>query len=529
VFELSPIQGPEIGLAFFRQVPHFRVLVCGGDGTVGWVLDAIDKQNYESPPAVAILPVGTGNDLARVLSWGGGLGAVERQGGLCMVLQHIENAAVTMLDRWRVTISERNSKKIQSPDVSVKFMNNYLGIGCDAKVALDIHLLREESPEKFYNQFMNKMLYAKEGAKDIMDRTCADLPWQIRLEVDGEDIEVPEDSEGVLVTNIGSYMGGVDLWQNEDEHFDDFDPQSMHDRVLEVVSICGAWHLGKLQVGLSQARRIAQGQLIRIHTFSSFPVQIDGEPWIQPPCTLEIAHHGQAFMLKRAVEEPLGHAAAIVAEVLENAECGVGSENLQGQKNNVELRTEGDNTLKLENHSHDRLQLGYNGIENVVLTVGGLGEVAIPRISNSTKKIPPKPTSNPRKKGVPNLKDEVGERQITNGRSDKSTIEKKHILGEVTNYEAFMVDSLIYGLERKYEELEKVEIQAGTTFNSVATKVVSPLPKIVDDKVFIVHTKNLGKVDIFVPKEGDDGWTSVKKKAPHLVHPATARSRGRRI
>ena len=28
------------------------------------------------------------------------------------------------------------------------------GIGCDAKVALDIHNLREENPGKFYNQVM---------------------------------------------------------------------------------------------------------------------------------------------------------------------------------------------------------------------------------------------------------------------------------------------------------------------------------------------------------------------------------------
>lgn len=42
-------------------------------------------------------------------------------------------------------------------------------------------------------------------------------------------------------------MGGVDLWQNEEESYDNFDPQSMHDRVLEVVSISGTWHLGKLQ------------------------------------------------------------------------------------------------------------------------------------------------------------------------------------------------------------------------------------------------------------------------------------------
>lgn len=41
-------------------------------------------------------------------------------------------------------------------------------------------------------QFLNKLRYAKEGAKDIMDRTCADLPWEVRLEVDGEDIEIPK-------------------------------------------------------------------------------------------------------------------------------------------------------------------------------------------------------------------------------------------------------------------------------------------------------------------------------------------------
>lgn len=317
VFELSSSQGPEMGLYLFRKVSHFRVLVCGGDGTVGWVLNAIEKQNFDSPPPVAILPAGTGNDLARVLSWGGGLGPVERQGGLTTILHHIEHAAVTILDRWKVTISNPQGKQQPQPQ---KFMNNYLGIGCDAKVALDIHNLREENPEKFYNQFMNKVLYAREGAKSIMDRTFEDFPWQIRVEVDGVEVEVPEDAEGVLVANIGSYMGGVDLWQNEDESYDNFDPQSMHDKILEVVSISGTWHLGKLQVGLSRARRLAQGQTIKIQLFAKFPVQIDGEPWFQEPCTISIAHHGQAFMLKRAAEEPLGHAAAMITDVLENAE-----------------------------------------------------------------------------------------------------------------------------------------------------------------------------------------------------------------
>ncbi|XP_054806545.1 diacylglycerol kinase 2 [Prosopis cineraria] len=320
IFELSASQGPEVGLEFFKSVQYFRVLVCGGDGTVAWVLDAIEKLNFESPPPVAILPLGTGNDLSRVLNWGGGFSDLDGRGGLTMILQDVSNAAVTMLDRWAVNITEENSEG-KGKKVKSKSMMNYLGIGCDAKVAYEFHVTREVYPEKFCSQFLNKLRYAKEGAKDIMDRTCADLPWQVWLEVDGKDIEIPKDSEGLIVLNIGSYMGGVNLWQNDYEHDDDFSLQSMHDKMLEVVCVCGAWHLGKLQVGLSQARRLAQGKVIKIHSSCSFPVQIDGEPFIQRPGCIEISHRGQVFMLRRTSEdEPRGHAAAIMTDVILDAE-----------------------------------------------------------------------------------------------------------------------------------------------------------------------------------------------------------------
>ncbi|KAJ7945148.1 Diacylglycerol kinase [Quillaja saponaria] len=320
IFELSTSQGPEVGLELFSAVQYFRVLVCGGDGTVAWVLNAIERHNFESPPPVAILPLGTGNDMSRVLQWGRGFSLVDGQGGLTTLLHDINNAAVTMLDRWEVNIREGNSEGNPNK-VKYKSMMNYLGIGCDAKVAYEFHVTREINPEKFSSRFVNKLRYAKEGARDIMDRTCADLPWQVWLEVDGTDIEIPKDSEGLIVLNIGSYMGGVDLWQNEYEHDDNFSLQSMHDKLLEVVCVCGAWHLGKLQVGLSQARRLAQGKVIRIHSSSPFPVQIDGEPFILQPGCLEITHCGQVFMLRRASDEPRGHPAAIMAEVLLDAEC----------------------------------------------------------------------------------------------------------------------------------------------------------------------------------------------------------------
>ena len=44
----------------------------------------------------------------------------------------------------------------------------------------------------------------------------------------------------------------------------------------------GVVHLGQIQSGLRAAIRIVQGSHIKIHMNSDVPVQVDGEPWIQP-------------------------------------------------------------------------------------------------------------------------------------------------------------------------------------------------------------------------------------------------------
>uniref|UniRef100_A0A673G3V4 Diacylglycerol kinase n=1 Tax=Sinocyclocheilus rhinocerous TaxID=307959 RepID=A0A673G3V4_9TELE len=230
--------GPGPGLCFFRDLPDYRILVCGGDGTVGWILDAIDKANLPMRPPVAVLPLGTGNDLARCLRWGGGEG--KSNSLLKNLLTHVRCIQL--------------------------------------EIILNMKNVTELTPE----------------------------PLSGLIQCCGTQLDLSNLSlEGIAVLNIPSMHGGSNLWgeaKKSDRAEQDLpgvivdpevlkvSPQDMSDKRVEVVGLEGAIEMGQIYTGLKSAVRLAKTSQIIIRTKKPLPMQIDGEPWMQPPCTVSVHH-----------------------------------------------------------------------------------------------------------------------------------------------------------------------------------------------------------------------------------------------
>nr|XP_038040334.1 diacylglycerol kinase kappa isoform X4 [Anas platyrhynchos] len=510
--------GPHLGLRLFQKFSTFRILVCGGDGSVGWVLSEIDALGLHKQCQLGVLPLGTGNDLARVLGWGS---LCDDDTQLLQILEKLERATTKMLDRWSVmtyeapkqsppalkeeedgdsniqaqishyadsvafhlakilesdkhsvvissakflcgtvndfvaevgraykratenkqeaelmarkcamlnekldslvrelteeaqaavvpegmppsgpadakeleksgfnpspvprifkskeqlmlranslkkalrqiieqaekAVDEQNkqtqayrastvpSKKdsseelnkeerlcsrretvtsatssilLERPDTfgSLQFpeepsvlhfsekcvMNNYFGIGLDAKISLEFNNKRDEHPKKCSSRTKNMMWYGVLGTKELLQRTYKNLEQRVQLECDGVPISLPS-LQGIAVLNIPSYAGGINFWGGTKED-NNFGAPSFDDKKLEVVAVFGSIQMAVSRVINLQHHRIAQCRVVKItiRGDEGVPVQVDGEAWIQPPGVIKIQHKNRAQMLTR--------------------------------------------------------------------------------------------------------------------------------------------------------------------------------------------------------------------------------------
>ncbi|XP_025833655.1 diacylglycerol kinase eta [Agrilus planipennis] len=186
-------------------------------------------------------------------------------------------------------------------------MNNYFGIGIDAKISLDFHHKREEHPEKCRSRAKNYMWYGVLGSKQWLQKTYKNLEQRVQLECDGQKIPLPS-LQGIVILNIPSFMGGINFWGGTKED-DIFLAPSFDDKILEVVAVFGSVQMAASRLINLQHHRIAQCQSIQINILGDegVPIQVDGEAWIQPPGIIRILHKNRMQMLcrNRALENSL--------------------------------------------------------------------------------------------------------------------------------------------------------------------------------------------------------------------------------
>ncbi|XP_059183793.1 diacylglycerol kinase zeta-like [Centropristis striata] len=299
VFDLSQ-GGPKEGLELYRKVHNLRILACGGDGTVGWILSCLDELALNPSPPVAVLPLGTGNDLARTLNWGGGY----TDEPLSKILSHVEDGTVVQLDRWNLQVEPNQSAgaepdEQQTDKLPLDVFNNYFSLGFDAHVTLEFHESREANPEKFNSRFRNKMFYAGTAFSDFLMGSSKDLSKHIKVVCDGTDLTSKVQDlklQCLVFLNIPRYCAGTTPWGNPSDHHD-FEPQRHDDGYIEVIGFTMT-SLATLQVG-GHGERLNQCREVTLTTTKPLPVQVDGEPCRLAPSVIRISLRNQANLVQK--------------------------------------------------------------------------------------------------------------------------------------------------------------------------------------------------------------------------------------
>jgi diacylglycerol kinase (ATP) len=236
------------------------LVACGGDGTAAAVLEAVHELGRDLP--VAIIPLGTGNDLARHLGWPTTPPSAER---LDAWLAHAIAAPERRIDRW-----------VLSGPAGSRAWYNYWSIGDDAAAAHRFHHIRRVQPWLMRGGGLNKAMYGLCGLAEPGARLRACVERSL-----------PSGSGALVVAGIPSYAGGFRLGPLI----------RSDDRLADLFALPMGLGLGLMLAGRRRARPLGQAAAWELRFRRSVPMQLDGEPFIGAAGLWRVAHGGQVRVL----------------------------------------------------------------------------------------------------------------------------------------------------------------------------------------------------------------------------------------
>jgi diacylglycerol kinase (ATP) len=362
VFLLENDATIEQALSIYSSLVNIRICICGGDGTVGWVLSRLVEtfSSLRNPPA-SICPLGTGNDLSRVLGWGYQYDSKR----FLRMLAQIPHAQPIALDRWQIQIqtldtitaisnNETSHRRFFSFRNHPKFIRdadqplyenhhtplnmhffNYMSFGLEAAVVLDFHARRTRDSTKFTSPLENKLRYINEVRKYFKEFAFG-IAWNlgsyIRLICDGKDLtDSIRSCHNLVLLNIPGFDSGTHPWgrmlanniapsstvQKDGDSLNEYDivqttttdaaaahnfvdrfeTQDFGDRKLEVLGLT-AKQIALIHLGF-RGNRIAQCRQVCIELSHPMPVHMDGEPfYLSGSTAVHITHAGQVMVLR---------------------------------------------------------------------------------------------------------------------------------------------------------------------------------------------------------------------------------------
>ncbi len=238
------------------------VVLCGGDGTVSSIIAHL--VHLERIPTIAIIPIGTGNDIARGTKWMKSWSEF----GLDGLFYAIKEGKVGSLDVWQMRIDKDGATK------EYHFCA-YAGIGYDGRVCQEFLKLNRFLYRWGISTGIKRLLYLPAGIRILYKNLLH--PDRIRCEVTFEQAEGNRqysDRLGqILFCNTGYYAGGSLL----DRHY------ALDDGLLEFFGIKGYWGYmqmlfeGRLPVRHSSILPVRSSSY-KLALFSSSYFQVDGEP-----------------------------------------------------------------------------------------------------------------------------------------------------------------------------------------------------------------------------------------------------------